>query len=110
MLPFIAHTTQHLHEWNNSIKWNQTYTKGAVLSTSTKINTLRFADDKVIIANSKDNFQRGVFALKSIAKTFGVEIPPETSEKMAILRQFKFKTIYKNFKCVDCEISYENEF
>jgi len=31
--------------------------------------------------------QRGVFTLKSIAKTFGIEVPPETSEKMAFLGQ-----------------------
>jgi hypothetical protein len=44
--------------------WNQTYTKGINLSTITKIKTLRFADGKVIIADSKDNLQRGVFTLK----------------------------------------------
>jgi hypothetical protein len=52
------------------------------LSISTKINSLRYADDKVLIAESKDNLQRGVFTLKSIATNFGVEIPPETSGKM----------------------------
>ena len=49
-------------------KWNQTDTKGTTLSTSTKINTLHFAEDQVIIADSEDNLQRGVFMLQNIAK------------------------------------------
>jgi len=35
--------------------------KGITVSTSTKINTL---DDQVIIADSGDNLQRGVFTLQ----------------------------------------------
>jgi hypothetical protein len=31
------------------VKWNQIYTQGITLSTSTKINTLGFADDQVIM-------------------------------------------------------------
>jgi retron-type reverse transcriptase len=37
------------------VKWKTIYTKGITLSTSTKINTLLFADDQVIIADSEDN-------------------------------------------------------
>jgi hypothetical protein len=37
------------------VKWKKIYTKGITLSTSTKINTLLFADDQVIIADSEDN-------------------------------------------------------
>jgi hypothetical protein len=47
------------------VKWNQIYTKGITLSTTTKINTLLFADDQVIIADSEDNLQRGVFKLQN---------------------------------------------
>jgi hypothetical protein len=39
-----------------------------ILSTSTKINTLHFADDQVIIADSEDNLQRGVLTLQNIKK------------------------------------------
>jgi len=35
--------------------------KGITVSTSTKINTL---DDQVVIADSGDNLQRGVFTLQ----------------------------------------------
>ena len=45
------------------------YTKGITVSTSTKINTLLFADDQGIIANSEDNLQR-VFILRNIAGKF----------------------------------------
>jgi hypothetical protein len=40
------------------VKWNYIYTKDITLSTSTKINTLHFADDQVVIADSEDNLQR----------------------------------------------------
>ena len=43
------------------IKWNQIYTKGITLSTSIKRNTLPFADDQVLLADSGDDLQRGVF-------------------------------------------------
>jgi hypothetical protein len=45
------------------VKWNQIYTKGVTLSNTTKINTLLFADDEVIIADSEDNCCRRVFTL-----------------------------------------------
>jgi hypothetical protein len=41
------------------VKWNQIYKEGFNLSTtSTKINTLFFADEQVIRADSEDNLQR----------------------------------------------------
>jgi hypothetical protein len=40
------------------VKWSDIYTKGVTLSTSTKISTLHFADDQVVIADSEDNLQR----------------------------------------------------
>jgi len=39
-------------------KWNKIYTRGITLSTGTKINTPRFANNQVMIADSEDNFQR----------------------------------------------------
>jgi hypothetical protein len=45
------------------VKWNQIYTKGINLLPSTKINTLLFADYQVLVVNSGDNLQRGVFTL-----------------------------------------------
>jgi hypothetical protein len=69
------------------VKWNQIYTKGITLSNTTKINTLLFADDQVIIADSDDNLQKAVFTLHNLAQDFGMEISPEKSETMAVLRQ-----------------------
>jgi len=40
------------------VKWSYIYTKDIALSTSTKINTLHFVDDQVVIADSEDNLQR----------------------------------------------------
>jgi hypothetical protein len=43
---------------NEVIKdWNQTYTKGINVQNNTKLNTILFADDQVIIASSEDNLQ-----------------------------------------------------
>ena len=68
-------------------KWNQINTKGTTLSTSTKINSLPFADDQVIITDTKDNLQGGVFTLQNIAKNSGMKISPENSETMTFLGQ-----------------------
>jgi hypothetical protein len=53
------------------VKWINV--KGITLSVSTKINTTFFADDQIIIADSQDNLQRGLFTLKNIAKDFGMD-------------------------------------
>jgi len=45
------------------VKWNQIYTKGIILAITTKINILHFAGDQVIIADTENNLQRGVFKL-----------------------------------------------
>jgi len=44
-------------------KFNQIYIKGITLSTSTKLNAPLFTGEQVIIADSEDNLQRGVFTL-----------------------------------------------
>jgi len=69
------------------VKWNQIYAKGIALSTSTKVSTLLFAHDQVIIVHSEDSLQRRVFALQNVAKHFGMEISPEKYETMAFLGQ-----------------------
>jgi len=90
------------------VKWNHIYTNGITLSPSTKINTLLFADDQVLVVNSGDNFQ-------SIANNFGMEISLEKSELMTFLGHDperckivvdnKCLQQVKNFKCFGCEIS-----
>jgi hypothetical protein len=52
-----------------------------------KINTLRFADDEALIADSEDNYQRGVFTLQNITNNFGLVISSEKSETMAFSGQ-----------------------
>ena len=49
--------------------WNQIYTKGIILPASAKIKTQLFADDQIIIDDSEDNLQRGVFTLRNTAKS-----------------------------------------
>ena len=50
------------------VKWKQICTKDITLSTSTRINTLLFADGQVIRADSENNLQTGEFTLQNIAK------------------------------------------
>lgn len=56
------------------VKSNHIYTKG--ITTTTTKNTLPFSDSQVIIVDSEDNLQRGVFALQSVAKDFRMEMSP----------------------------------
>jgi hypothetical protein len=44
------------------------------MSNDTKLNTILFADDQVVIANSEDNLQRGSRALHQTVQTFGMKI------------------------------------
>lgn len=72
------------------VKWNQIYKRCIILST-TKNNTLLFANDQVIIAYSEDNLQRGVFTLQNKAKNCGVEKSPKKHETMAFLGEDKVR-------------------
>jgi hypothetical protein len=65
------------------VKLNQIYTKRVTLSNTTKVNTLLFLDDPVVIADSEENLQIGVFTLQNIAKDFGMEILSEKPETLA---------------------------
>lgn len=47
--------------------------------------TLRCADDQVIIYNSEVNLAREVIKLQCVAKMFVMEISPEKSQAMAFL-------------------------
>jgi len=58
------------------VKWRQVYKKGITVSTIAKINTLLFADDRVIVADSEDNLQRGVFTLRNMPRNYELEISP----------------------------------
>jgi hypothetical protein len=73
---------------NEVIKdWNQIYTKGINVQNSTKLNTILFADDQVIIANSEDNLQRGVFTLNNTLNRFGTTVSCKKSKVMAFIGQ-----------------------
>jgi hypothetical protein len=46
------------------IQWNKIYNKGIRIQNNTKLDTLLYADDQIIISNSEDNLQRGVIYAK----------------------------------------------
>jgi hypothetical protein len=66
-------------------KWIHIKIKVNNFSTNKEINTLLFADDQVIIEDSKDKLQRGIFTLQNMATNFGMEISTEKSETMEFL-------------------------
>jgi hypothetical protein len=60
---------------NEVIKdWNQIYTKGIIVQNNTKLNTILFAYNQVIIANSEDNLKKGVFILNTTLNRFGMTV------------------------------------
>ncbi|KAJ4434368.1 hypothetical protein ANN_22927 [Periplaneta americana] len=89
------------------------------LTSALTLNTLLYADDQVIISNSEDNLQRGLYTLNEILKDFGMEISAQKSKVMAFLGQdpVRSKIIHnnqcleqvQNFNYLGCEISYQNE-
>ena len=101
-------------------KWSQTDTEGTTLPTGTKINTVHFAEDQVIIADSDDNLQRGVFTLQNIANKFWNGNITRKIQDNGIFRTrpcMRCKIVVdnkclqqvNNFECVSCEISFENK-
>jgi hypothetical protein len=63
------------------------YNKVIQIQNNAKLNTLLYADDKIIISNLEDNLQRGVFILNNISKSFDMKIACSKSKIMAFLRQ-----------------------
>jgi hypothetical protein len=53
------------------------------MSNDTKLNTILFSDDQVVIANSEDNLQRGLHALHQTVQTFGMKILHRKTKIMA---------------------------
>lgn len=66
------------------IKWEPDLYEGLLPSSTTKIKTLLFANDQVIIADSDGNLQKGVFTLQNTERDFGRTISPDKSEMMAL--------------------------
>jgi hypothetical protein len=82
-------------------KWDQTDTKATILSSCTKTNTLQFVEDQVIIADSDDNLQRGVFTLQNIANKFW---------NGNITRKIQDSGIFRTRPCIRCKIVVDNKF
>ncbi|KAJ4428897.1 hypothetical protein ANN_25891 [Periplaneta americana] len=61
------------------------YTR-TVLLTHNRVHNCS-TDDQVIISNSEDNLQRGLYTLNKILSDFGMEISAKKSKVMAFLGQ-----------------------
>jgi hypothetical protein len=60
------------------------YTTGITISNDTKLNTISFADNHVVIANSEDNLQIGLHALHQTVQKFGMKISHQETKIMAL--------------------------
>jgi hypothetical protein len=69
------------------IQWNKIYNEEIIIQNNTKLNTLLYANDQIIISNSEDNLQRGVHMLNNILKDFEIKIPCGKSKTTAFLGQ-----------------------
>jgi hypothetical protein len=89
------------------------------MSNDTKLNTILFADDQVVIANSEDNLQRGLHALYQTVQTFGMKISYQKTKIMAFkgTEPIRSKIVIDNviseqvntFTYLGCNISYQEE-
>jgi hypothetical protein len=89
------------------------------ISNDTKLNTILFADEQVVISNSEDNLQRGLRALHQTAQTFGMEISHQKTKIMAVkgTEPIRSKIVIDSmileqvntFTYLGCNISYQEE-
>jgi hypothetical protein len=105
---------------NEIIKqWNEKYITGIKMSNDTKLNTILFADDQVVIANSDDNLQRGLHALHQTVQAFGMKISHQKTKIMAFkgTEPIRSKIVIDNmileevntFTYLGCNISYQED-
>ncbi|KAJ4450970.1 hypothetical protein ANN_02405 [Periplaneta americana] len=99
--------------------WCEEYKLGIQISSSIRLNTILFADDQVLVANSEDNLQMGVFKLNKIIEECGMKISPEKNKIMAFegTNPIRSKIVVENvileqmnsFSYLGCNISYKGE-
>jgi hypothetical protein len=89
------------------------------ISNATKLNTILFADEQVVISNSEDNLQRGLHALHQTVQTFGMAISHQKTKIMAFkgTEPIRSKIVIDNmvleqvntYTYLGCNISYQEE-
>jgi hypothetical protein len=98
----------------NDIKWKLKLCK---YFKELIFNTLLFAGDQLIIADTEDNFQRAVYLLNSISKKYNLEIATEKTKVFGFVwtDHLRTKIIINNktpeqvsqFTYLACSISYQ---
>ena len=83
------------------------------------LNSLLYADDKVIIQDSEDKLQKSVYTLEQIAKEYGLKLSTEKTKTMAFKGIYPVRTKIvidgiiieqvKYFKYLGCHISFERD-
>jgi hypothetical protein len=101
---------------NKGLEIYRTYSpKEIKLTENTQINTIFFADDQILLAESEDDIQRAVTTLNEVMKTYNMKISCNKTKSMAMLRreQRRVKIVIDgenieqvpNFKYLGCKIS-----
>ena len=82
------------------------------------MNTILFADDQIILADSEQDLQRAVFQLKEVTKHFNLEVSTQKSKVMAFKGKYPIRSkialneIVKQVSCFNylgCIVSYEHK-
>jgi hypothetical protein len=83
----LSPTLFNIHMNEIIIQWNKKYNEGIRIQNNTKLNILLYANNQIIISNSEDNLQRGVYMLNNILKYFKMKISCSKSKAIAFLGQ-----------------------
>jgi uncharacterized lipoprotein YehR (DUF1307 family) len=65
--------------------WRTYSPKGIKLTKNIEINTILFADDQILLAESEDDLQRAVTTLNKVMKTYNMKISCNKTKSMAML-------------------------
>lgn len=99
--------------------WKSYVNPGIYLKNNTFLNSLLYADDKVIIQDSEDKLQKSIYVLNKITKEYNFKIAAQKTKTMAFKGKYPIRTKIvideiiieqvKYFKYLGCYISYERD-
>ena len=66
--------------------WKHKADAGVLLKRNLYLDTLRFADDQVVIQNSEDKLQKSVYILNQMSKDYNLKISTEKKTKIMVFK------------------------
>jgi len=77
---------------NTVREWDQTIETGIKLNQHTKIKTILFADDLLIIQSSENDLQRAIYKLYLVCKKYNMKISTKKTKVMAFEGDYPIRT------------------